>query len=69
MQQPKTLIVLLVLLAQTRRYRKEDIFFRLLRRAFRCDALPQPCLHASRAGQKTGEGDDLFTVYACQLRG
>ena len=58
----------LVLIAQTRRYKKEDVFFRLLRRHFRCTALPQRVLHPSRAGQKTADGELLFTVWACQLR-
>ena len=55
-----------VLISQTTRYaEKESIFYRLLRRHFKCARLPQSSLHSRFANRRTAEGDLLFNVYAC----
>jgi len=55
----------LLLLAQTRRYRQEDKFFRRLRELFRCTLLPQSALGDDFGSRKAADGGPLFTVTAC----
>jgi len=59
----------LIMLAQTRRYKREEIFFHLLRQNFTCVTFPQNTLRPRFANQRTDTGEFLFTVHACRRAG